>query len=135
MGDDHRIIGQPVRRLDAFEKVTGTIRYGIDLSVADMLYARTKRSPFPHARLLSIDANQAATLSGVEVSPIASPRSLIPRTLLAAIHKRKIAGPPLRSRCDSPVAGEKPAPCPGLLMTLDVGNNIADSTDLFRVLV
>lgn len=66
MGDDLQIVGQGVRRIDAFEKVTGTIRYGIDLSAPGMLFARTKRSPHPHARILRIDVSQAQALPGVE---------------------------------------------------------------------
>ncbi len=63
---NYKIVGQPVRRVDAFEKVTGTIKYGIDLSAPGMLIGRTKRSPHPHARLLSIDTSQARALPGVE---------------------------------------------------------------------
>src|SRR5581483_694795 len=67
MANEQPLVGQSVRRLDAFEKVTGTIRYGIDLAVPGMLYARTKRSPHPHARILKIDTTDAARLPGVEV--------------------------------------------------------------------
>lgn len=64
--DERRIVGQPVRRVDAFEKVTGKIKYGIDHSVPGMLIARTKRSRHPHARILAIDTSKAEALPGVE---------------------------------------------------------------------
>ncbi|MEN8260700.1 MAG: xanthine dehydrogenase family protein molybdopterin-binding subunit [Pseudomonadota bacterium] len=60
------VVGQPVRRVDAFEKVTGLLKYGIDLSTPDMLIACTKRSPYPHARILAIDTSRAELLPGVE---------------------------------------------------------------------
>jgi CO/xanthine dehydrogenase Mo-binding subunit len=64
---DYKIVGRPVRRVDAFEKVTGTIKYGLDLATPDMLIAGTKRSPHPHARILAIDTSIAKALPGVEV--------------------------------------------------------------------
>lgn len=66
MDDNYKVVGKPVRRVDAFEKVTGTIRYGIDLAEPGMLIVRTKRSPHPHARILSIDTSRAKALPGVE---------------------------------------------------------------------
>ena len=62
----YTIIGQPVRRVDGFEKASGLIRYGVDMAAPGMLWARTLRSPHPHARLLSIDTSQATALPGVE---------------------------------------------------------------------
>jgi len=63
---EYRVVGHPVRRLDAFEKVTGMLKYGIDLSRRGMLIGRTKRSPHPHARILSIDTRAAMSLPGVK---------------------------------------------------------------------
>jgi CO/xanthine dehydrogenase Mo-binding subunit len=62
----YTIIGQPVRRVDGFEKVSGLIRYGVDMSAPGMLWARTLRSPHPHARLVAIDTRPAKALPGVE---------------------------------------------------------------------
>ena len=53
-------------RIDLLDKVTGQARYIEDLPTrADTLYATTIRSPYPHARILSIDASEAERLPGV----------------------------------------------------------------------
>jgi CO/xanthine dehydrogenase Mo-binding subunit len=46
-------------------KVTGAINYAPDLVLPQMLYAKALRSPFPHAKLLRVDASKAEKLSGV----------------------------------------------------------------------
>jgi CO/xanthine dehydrogenase Mo-binding subunit len=63
---NHTIVGQPVRRIDGYEKVSGLIKYGVDMTSPGMLWAKTLRSPHPHARLLSIDISKAKALHGVE---------------------------------------------------------------------
>jgi CO/xanthine dehydrogenase Mo-binding subunit len=70
--NDYTVIGKAVRRVDAFEKVTGLMRYGIDLTVPGMLFGATKRSRHPHARLLAIDTRRAKALPGVEAVVTAS---------------------------------------------------------------
>jgi len=62
----YTIVGQSVRRIDGYEKVSGRIRYGVDMSTLGMLWARTLRSPHPHARLLAIDTRKAKAMPGVE---------------------------------------------------------------------
>ena len=59
-------IGQSVRRLDAVAKVTGRARYTEDMGLPGMRHAVYVRSPLAHARVLSIDANKALALPGVE---------------------------------------------------------------------
>ena len=58
-------IGGETRRLDAFDKVTGGTRYVEDISMPGLLYARVLRSPYHHARLLSLDTSAATRLPGV----------------------------------------------------------------------
>ena len=58
-------VGKPVKRQEAVEKVTGQWTYGADLSVPGMLFAKALRSPYPHARILSIDVNRAHSFPGV----------------------------------------------------------------------
>jgi CO/xanthine dehydrogenase Mo-binding subunit len=60
-----RLVGQPVRRVDGVEKVTGRARFTGDLVVPGMLYGRVLRSPYPHARLRRVDTSAAARLPGV----------------------------------------------------------------------
>jgi CO/xanthine dehydrogenase Mo-binding subunit len=52
-------------RQDARAKVTGRARYGYDIALPDMLHAKVLRSPYPHARLVSIDTSAADALDGV----------------------------------------------------------------------
>lgn len=60
-----RYVGKPVKRGEAYEKVTGKWGYGTDKVVPGMLYAKVLRSPYPHARILSIDISAARKLRGV----------------------------------------------------------------------
>jgi selenium-dependent xanthine dehydrogenase len=60
-----RVIGQPVPRPDEVEKVTGAARYADDYVFPGMIYGRTLRGAYPHARVLSIDTAEAKALFGV----------------------------------------------------------------------
>ena len=62
-----RVVGRSVRRLDAPEKVTGRARYVSDLALAGMLYARLLRSPYPHARIIRVEATRARAVDGVHL--------------------------------------------------------------------
>jgi carbon-monoxide dehydrogenase large subunit len=59
------LIGQPVTRLDAVEKVTGAMRYVGDLDIPGLLVGKLVTSATPHARIVSIDTSEAAKLPGV----------------------------------------------------------------------
>jgi CO/xanthine dehydrogenase Mo-binding subunit len=52
-------------RVDGLDKVTGAAAYASDISRPGMLHGRMLRSPFPHARIVSIDASKARALPGV----------------------------------------------------------------------
>jgi putative selenate reductase molybdopterin-binding subunit len=58
-------IGQPVERVDGQEKAMGEAKFLRDLKIPGMLYGKILRSPFPHARILSIDTEKARKLPGV----------------------------------------------------------------------
>ncbi len=60
------VIGERLPRVDAREKVTGKAKYAADYSLPDMLWCKLLRSPYPHARILSIDTSRAASLPGVK---------------------------------------------------------------------
>ena len=62
---EHRVIGQPVGRADGPEKVTGMGKYSIDIVPAGTLWCKVLRSPYAHARIVSIDASAALALPGV----------------------------------------------------------------------
>ena len=57
--------GQKASRVDGFDKVTGEAKYTGDLNLPGLLQAKVLRSPFPHARIESINTEKAAALSGV----------------------------------------------------------------------
>lgn len=59
------VIGQPVPRVDALDKVTGEQKYLADLQFPDMLYGAILRSPYAHARVVSIDTSEAENIPGV----------------------------------------------------------------------
>ena len=58
-------IGESVPRRDGIAKVTGAARFASDLSVPGMAWAKVLRSPYPHARIRSVDAAAARSLPGV----------------------------------------------------------------------
>ncbi|MBI4488951.1 MAG: xanthine dehydrogenase family protein molybdopterin-binding subunit [Deltaproteobacteria bacterium] len=60
-----KFVGQNVPRVDGFEKVTGKAKFTGDLAISGMLHGKILRSPYPHARIVSIDASQAEALPGV----------------------------------------------------------------------
>jgi len=57
--------GQAVTRLDGVDKVTGQARYTADVTLPGMLIGRCLRSPYPSARIVSIDVSEARNLPGV----------------------------------------------------------------------
>jgi len=60
-----RVVGRPVARIDAIEKVTGRARYVTDLALPGMAHARVLRSPYAHARLARVETGRARALPGV----------------------------------------------------------------------
>ncbi len=60
-------IGQRVRQKDGLARVTGEAKFYADVILPGMLTVRTLRSPYPQARILSIDASAAEALPGVEL--------------------------------------------------------------------
>ncbi|TEB13013.1 xanthine dehydrogenase family protein molybdopterin-binding subunit [Pelotomaculum propionicicum] len=63
---EYNVVGHSVRRLDAVEKATGTAGFTSDMKLPGMLYAKVLRSPYAHARILSIDTSEAEKLPGVK---------------------------------------------------------------------
>ena len=59
------VISRSVPPQEVTEKVTGKAKYTDDYHFPGMLYARTLRSPHPHARIIAIDTAAARALPGV----------------------------------------------------------------------
>src|ERR1700675_2112161 len=60
-----KAMGHPLNRVRAVATVTGRARYTGDFDVPGMILGRCLRSPYPSARIVSIDARQAKALPGV----------------------------------------------------------------------
>ncbi|NOR13818.1 MAG: hypothetical protein GQ545_11250, partial [Candidatus Aminicenantes bacterium] len=62
----YKIIGKPLARHDAWDKVFGKTIYADDFVLPGMLYAKVKRSEYAAANILSIDTSEAENLPGVK---------------------------------------------------------------------
>src|SRR5690348_7384399 len=58
-------VGKSHSMLDAQERVSGRINYVLNVELPGMLVGRILRSPFPHARIVAVDATRAERLAGV----------------------------------------------------------------------
>lgn len=63
--EELKVVGKPVTRLDAEEKVTGEAVYGYDLLLPNMLHGKVLFSPKAHAKIKRINKDRAKALSGV----------------------------------------------------------------------
>lgn len=60
-------VGENSPRIDAYEKITGAAVFADDIQFGkNLLYARIKRSPHPHALIKKIDVSKARSLLGVK---------------------------------------------------------------------
>jgi len=59
------VIGTRTKRVEGFEKVTGSMRYTEDLQLPGMLHARLLVSPHPKAKIVRIDKRAALAVPGV----------------------------------------------------------------------
>lgn len=62
----HRVVGKRIPRVDANVKATGQAEFAVDVVLPRMLHGKILRSPYPHARILSIDTSRAETMPGVK---------------------------------------------------------------------
>jgi CO/xanthine dehydrogenase Mo-binding subunit len=60
------IIGAGVGRVEGADKVSGQATYGADVHFRDALWGKILRSPYPHARIKSIDTSKAWKVAGVK---------------------------------------------------------------------
>jgi len=96
-------IGKPIRRVDGPEKVTGDAAYAADIKHANAVWAKTLRSPYPHARIRSIDASAAKALPGVHA--VVTGDDLPPNTLWG----RRVVDVPVLAQGVVRFAGEQVA--------------------------
>lgn len=63
--NEYRVIGTRPIRADAVDKVTGRAVFGPDIKLPNMMRGWVLRSPYAHARILSIDTRRAEAQPGV----------------------------------------------------------------------
>ena len=56
---DFHVVNHSIPRRDGRVKVTGKAQYVADLKLIGMAYAKVLRSPFAHAKIISIDKSRA----------------------------------------------------------------------------
>lgn len=59
-------VNHEIRRVDAYEKVTGKAKFGADLFFPNMLYGKVLRSKYPYARIVKINIKKVLALTGVK---------------------------------------------------------------------
>ncbi|MFB0566489.1 MAG: molybdopterin cofactor-binding domain-containing protein [Candidatus Aminicenantaceae bacterium] len=64
---DFTIVGTPVLRKDAVDKVTGKAKFAGDIREPGMLYARILRPPAHDAELISVDTSAAKKIKGARI--------------------------------------------------------------------
>lgn len=60
-----RVVGKPLPRIDAYERVSGSAVFPSDVQLPGMLHAAVLRSPHPHARVREVDVSKAEKMPGV----------------------------------------------------------------------
>ena len=63
--NEFAVVNHSVPRADGVAKVTGSAVYTSDITLERMAWAKLLRSPFAHAKILSIDASEARRQPGV----------------------------------------------------------------------
>jgi len=65
VAEELNVVGRSAIRVDAHDKVTGSLKYGADLEYPHALIGKVLRSPYPHALIKRIDIEKAERLIGV----------------------------------------------------------------------
>src|ERR1700720_736390 len=61
-----KLVGENYTTADLIAKVTGQSKYAEDYRADGMLFTKLLLSPYPHARVLKIDASEAMAMPGVK---------------------------------------------------------------------
>lgn len=59
------VVGKPLPRVDAYERVSGTAVYPSDILLPNMLYGAILRCPHPHARVKKVNTAESEKMAGV----------------------------------------------------------------------
>jgi putative selenate reductase molybdopterin-binding subunit len=61
----HEVVGKRTSLINGMKKVTGSAVFTTDMALPNMLYGKTLKSPYPHAKIVKINVDKAKNLSGV----------------------------------------------------------------------
>jgi len=74
-----KVVGQPLPRVDAYQRLSGAAVFPSDVHLPEMLYGAILRCPHAHARIKSLDTTAAEQMPGVRaVLTTSSPGADIP---------------------------------------------------------
>jgi CO/xanthine dehydrogenase Mo-binding subunit len=59
------VVGKPLQRIDAYDRVSGSAKFAMDVILPDMLHGATLRCPHAHAQVKSVDTSAAQKMPGV----------------------------------------------------------------------
>lgn len=62
----YRVVGRRTPYLDAPDKATGRVTYGVDFRLPGMLWGKIVRAPCAHGRIVRLDTTRARNLPGVK---------------------------------------------------------------------
>jgi CO/xanthine dehydrogenase Mo-binding subunit len=91
-----RVVGRPIPRHDARDKVRGRTFYAADWQMPGMLHGAVLRSPYPRARLQRIDIERAKAIPGV--AAVLTARDVPHNTLWTDVPGQTREVGPLRAR-------------------------------------
>ncbi|MDE3113422.1 MAG: xanthine dehydrogenase family protein molybdopterin-binding subunit [Chloroflexota bacterium] len=63
----YKVIGSDIARMQGMGIVTGRAEYTEHMTMPGMLFARTLRSSYPHAKILNVDTSKAEKIPGVHL--------------------------------------------------------------------
>jgi len=90
-----RIVGQPIVRHDARDKVAAATAYAADWALPGMLHGVVLRSPYPAARIVRLDTAKAEAMTGVAV--VLTAKDVPRNTLSTDVPGQTTAVGPLRA--------------------------------------
>lgn len=88
------LVGSKVNRREDPRILTGRGRYVADISLPGMLHAAFVRSPFPHARIVSVDAKAARELPGVVAVITGAEMKNFVNPMIGLVSLKGLANPP-----------------------------------------
>ena len=95
LGPPLRLVGRPLPRHDARDKVAAATAYAADWAMPGMLHAAVLRSPYPSARIVKLDTSRAAAMPGV--AAVLTAKDVPRNTLSTDVPGQTTAVGPLRA--------------------------------------